>query len=187
MLKRQSTLLMKCLYNLNAILWNTLLGACRVHANVDKGRFTRIMFSNSIKANEVEMVTFICILKACGSVNDLDNGMMLHYEILKCGWELNELVGSALICMYAKCGQFHDAQRVFDKLESPDEVSWGVMIDGYAENNQGNLALILFENMLQMGILSNKPIFLSSLKACGSEQALKSGRIIHGDIVSVFP
>jgi pentatricopeptide repeat protein len=85
--------------------------------------------------------------------------------------------------MYAKCSKFEDAQRVFDKLEAPDEVSWGVMIAACAKHGHEDCALALHESMRQNRILPTESTLLWVLKACGDKGVVKQGRMLHCHIV----
>eukprot|EP00250_Pteridium_aquilinum_P016131 c22959_g2_i1 orf=717-2639(+) len=52
-----------------------------------------------------DRVTFLSMLKACGSMGAVDNGQEMHSAIVKTGsLETDFVVGTALIDMYAKCG-----------------------------------------------------------------------------------
>lgn len=48
------------------------------------------------------------------------------------GFHTNVFVVSALVNMYAKCGQIGDAQKVFDDMPERNLVSWNVIVARYA-------------------------------------------------------
>lgn len=50
-------------------------------------------------------VTYMCCLKACGSIGALKKGRRLHMDIIKSGFENNSYIRNALVDMYAECGQ----------------------------------------------------------------------------------
>jgi hypothetical protein len=50
-------------------------------------------------------ITYMCCLKACGSIGALKKGRMLHMDIAKRGLETNSLIGNTLVDMYAECGE----------------------------------------------------------------------------------
>lgn len=127
--------------------------------------------------------TFLAVLKVCTSLCANDKGKSIHHLIVRDGLELDEMVGSSLVDMYAKCGSLKEACKVFESLPRKDIVTWGAMIEGYVEHDEGSLALEFLERMQHHGIKPNKPIFLSSLKACGNIQAPCKGRLLHGSIV----
>ncbi|KAH7432840.1 hypothetical protein KP509_07G042700 [Ceratopteris richardii] len=76
-------------------------------------------------------VTYINILKACGAVVDMGQG--IHADIVKKGLLENNLVSTALIDMYGTIGMVSEAQNLFDNLCSRDVVSWTALIAGYSK------------------------------------------------------
>ncbi|XP_024542953.1 pentatricopeptide repeat-containing protein At3g26782, mitochondrial-like [Selaginella moellendorffii] len=81
--------------------------------------------------------------------------------------------------MYAKCGAMVDAARVFAKMDRHSIVSWNSLILGYAENGQGELALVLFASMeRRTSFHFDGRTFVAALKACTSlavEESKASG------------
>ncbi|KAI5079221.1 hypothetical protein GOP47_0006892 [Adiantum capillus-veneris] len=125
-------------------------------------------------------VTFVCSLKACASIGALDKGQKVHAQIDKEGllkWHV--LVGSALVAMYAKCGQLTKAQKVFDKIQVPDIVSWTALIAGYVEQGNNEEAFKRFDQMLKRGIVPDAVVYTCVLKACGGLGAIDRGREMH--------
>ena len=62
-------------------------------------------------------VTYICILKACGSVRTVDKGKQIHEEFAnKCLLLNNIVLSNALVNMYVKCGMLAKAQEVLEEL-----------------------------------------------------------------------
>ena len=57
-----------------------------------------------------------------------------------------------------------------------------VLIGGYVQENQGEGALRLFEEMKIEGVLSNSITLSSCLKACGGVENTAKGRDIHAEI-----
>ncbi|KAI3848920.1 hypothetical protein MKW98_014454 [Papaver atlanticum] len=68
--------------------------------------------------------------------------------------------------MYAKCGNIRIARSIFDKMDSPDKVSWTAMIMGYASHGHANEALLLFHKMRMENVRSNYVAFVAALTAC---------------------
>lgn len=92
--------------------------------------------------------TVLHILKACGGTGGyLDQGMLIHYHIIKNGLELDGIIGSTLLDLYARYSSIESAKRVFERLPNLDVVSWGAMISGYVYQGHGHSALELFDEM----------------------------------------
>jgi pentatricopeptide repeat protein len=68
------------------------------------------------------------LLNARASIVALEVGRWAHDQILQSGRDSGALVDSSLVDMYAKCGNFGDAWRFFNKMASQDVVTWNNMI-----------------------------------------------------------
>jgi pentatricopeptide repeat protein len=104
---------------------------------------------------EPDRFTFPFILKACAGLVVIEQGRRIHDYILRYGFESDAFVGSALIDMYAKCGEVELARQVFDRMSQRDVVSWTSMIGGYAQKGHADEALELFQQMQQTGMKPN--------------------------------
>jgi pentatricopeptide repeat protein len=127
--------------------------------------------------------TFIQAIKACACLGALQDGRLVHQQLIQSGCESDVFVGSSLVDMYAKCGSIEDAWRVFNKMPSRDVVTWTAMILGHVKCGQGQKALELFRQMQQEGVHPNYVTFVGVLNACASVIALEEGRCVHHHIV----
>jgi pentatricopeptide repeat protein len=128
-------------------------------------------------------VTFICILKACGSIEDIEKGKKVHDEIAARNLLREDIaLGTALVDMYAKCGSLGKARQVLEHLPVRDTVSWSALIAGHAQQGQYHEALDCFERMQCEGISPNVATYSSILKACSSTGAIAKGQQIHKEI-----
>jgi pentatricopeptide repeat domain-containing protein 1 len=128
-------------------------------------------------------VTLMGVLNARASVFALQEGRHTHEQIIESGWESDVFVGNSLVDMYAKCGSMEDAERVFNKMLSPDVVTWTTMILGHVKCGQGSKALELFQQMQQEGVQSDPVTFVGVLNACASIVALEEGRHAHEQMI----
>ncbi|KAH7366424.1 hypothetical protein KP509_18G077400 [Ceratopteris richardii] len=128
-------------------------------------------------------VTYISVLRACGSIGATEKGEEMHYEILNRHLLGSDIaLGNALVTMYANCGALNKAQQVLNELPNRDVISWSALIAGYAKHGQGQNALNCFEQMQSEGLSPNIVTFISILKACGSIRALDKGEQVHEEI-----
>lgn len=132
---------------------------------------------------EADLVTYICVLKACSSIAALEKGQQIHAFIIQSGFEANLFVGSTLIDMYAKCGSLKDAHIVFHRLPERNVVTWNALVSGYSEHECGEDAFQLFVQMQLEGIDPDPITFHYILKQCDSNVRLEQGKQIHGHIV----
>ncbi|KAI5074936.1 hypothetical protein GOP47_0010897 [Adiantum capillus-veneris] len=164
-----------------AVSWGAMITG---YADSGHGFLALDLFENMQHLNLTpSRATFLAVLKACTCSCAYKEGALIHHQIVNDGLELDQVMGSCLVDMYAKGGSLKEASEVFNTIPRKDVVTWGAMIGGFAEHDKGNHSLELFERMQECGVEPNKPIFLSSLKACGSAQALSGGRILHSMIV----
>lgn len=123
---------------------------------------------------------YICVLKSCGSLEDLKEGKRIHNDLIRSGRQLDVFLGTALIDMYAKCGSMVDAQRVLGSLASHDVVMWTAMIAGYVQQGEGAKALKIYSQMKAEGLQPNDRTFVSLLKAYGRIAGMEEGVVLNG-------
>ena len=127
-----------------------------------------------------DAISYMCILKSCGSIASASEGKETHAEMIKKGLlDKDPLLGNALVYMYAKCGLLLEAQEIFDRLLTCDVVSWTTIITGYADHGYSKEALSCFEQMQSQGVHPNAITFISVLKACMDIGAIEKGQAIH--------
>ncbi|KAF3776805.1 putative pentatricopeptide repeat-containing protein [Nymphaea thermarum] len=111
-------------------------------------------------------VTMVNVLGACGDTGALIQGRWIHEFMVRNKIQMNLFVETALIAMYAKCGDVEAARKVFDEAEHRDLVLWSAMLGGYGMNGCGMEALELFSLMETCGLKPDSITFVSLLSAC---------------------
>ncbi|KAH7438941.1 hypothetical protein KP509_04G038000 [Ceratopteris richardii] len=140
------------------------------------------MLIEQVLPNEV---TYIYALKACSIAKKAVQGQELHSEIVKRGFELDCMVGSSVVDMYAKCSLLMEAQKTFDQLPVQDTVSWNAIISAYVEAGLGRQGLENFEKLQSKGLSPNASTFACVLRGCGTIGAVNEGLKLHGHVVEV--
>ncbi|KAI5066635.1 hypothetical protein GOP47_0019259 [Adiantum capillus-veneris] len=130
-----------------------------------------------------DAVTYVCSLKACGSIGATNEGYRLHAQILKEGMEADLLVCNTLIDMYAKSGALFEARVVLVKIPSRNVVSWNALIAGYVEHEYGVEALSCYKCMQIEGITPDDATLSCTLKACGITRNAQEGQEIHSELI----
>lgn len=170
--------------NRSVVSWGAMITG---YAQNGQGEFVLELYEQMEEGFALNEIILPCVLKACANSGNLVEGKKIHDRMVKYRVNYDVVIGSTLVDMYAKCGSLEEAREVFDKLSIRNVVSWGAMIGGYVQHEQGKLALKFFEKMQQEGVKPDKVIFVHILKACGSIGALKLGRQVHQFILeSVF-
>ena len=166
----------------NVVSWSALLSGYVQHGQPHEAFncFEQMLFEGI----PPDAVTYICILKACGIVKDIDKGKKIHDEIMRKGMLATDIVlGNALVDMYAKFGMLTQSRQVFENLHVRDVISWSTLIAAYVQEGQGDEALNCFLRMQRDGFSPNDVTFILVLKACGSIKAIDQGIQIHDEIV----
>ncbi|KAL5055849.1 hypothetical protein RYX36_036531 [Vicia faba] len=135
--------------------WIALIGTCARCGFYDHALsvFSEMQTIHGSKPNSVFVIP--SVLKACGHIGYRIYGEQIHGLILKCSFEIDAFVSSALIVMYSKCGKVEDARKVFDGMDMKDLVSLNAVVSGYAQQGLPNEAMGLVENMKLMGVNPN--------------------------------
>ncbi len=127
--------------------------------------------------------TFVQVIKACAGLGTLEDGRLVHKQLIQSGCESDVFVWSSLVDMYAKCGSIEEAWKVFNKIPSRDVVTWNAMVLGHVQCGQGQNALELFQQMQREGVQPNSVTFVGVLKACASVVAIEEGRCVHQQFI----
>ncbi|KAM7259118.1 hypothetical protein ACFE04_014859 [Oxalis oulophora] len=120
--------------------------------------------------------TFASVIGACSILGDFVFGQQVQTQLLKTEFYANIKMGSALLDMYAKCGNTDDARRIFNFMSEKNVFTWTSMIDGYGKNGHPVEALDLFRNMQSSHVEPNYVTFLGALSACGHAGLVNEGR-----------
>ncbi|KAL0367175.1 UNVERIFIED_CONTAM: Pentatricopeptide repeat-containing protein, chloroplastic [Sesamum radiatum] len=164
----------------NAITWNTILaGYARNGLGEEAIRLFRMMKRLKVSVNNLTMVS---LLRACGLLRALSTGKEVHAQIFRNFEPNNIFIGSALVWLYCKCGDYASASKVLQSLPDKDVVSWTTMISGCAHLGHEFEALEYLKEMLGEGVEPNPFTYSSALKACAKLENIKQGKLIHSSI-----
>ena len=125
----------------------------------------------------------VSLLQSCAQIAALGFGKILHCCALRRGLELNLVMSTAIVDMYAKCGALDMAGSVFDRMKERNVISWTAMLVGLAQNGCAEEALELFGQMRDQGITANSVTLVSLIHACAHVGSLKKGRSIHAYLI----
>ncbi|KAH9293983.1 hypothetical protein KI387_040810 [Taxus chinensis] len=115
----------------DVVSWTAMIVGYAQNGLVNKAlELLKQMESTGVKPDSS---TFASILPACAKIGALEQGRKIHQRIVECGLFSDVVVITALIDMYAKCGNICKAQELFDEMPQRNVVSWNVMIVGYAQ------------------------------------------------------
>ncbi|KAJ6367763.1 hypothetical protein OIU78_000346 [Salix suchowensis] len=116
-----------------------------------------------IKCNEF---AFPSVLKACTFTKDLVLGKQVHGIVVVTGFDGDEFVANSLVILYAKCGGFGDARRLFDAIPDRSVVSWNALFSCYVHSDMHGEAVSLFHGMVLSGTRPNEFSLSSMINVC---------------------
>eukprot|EP00250_Pteridium_aquilinum_P021353 c25097_g16_i1 orf=143-2380(-) len=164
----------------NVVSWTTII-AVHIQHKLCKDVFAILsqMLLQSVLPN---IITFLNIISACASQEDLSNGKRVHTQVVACGYELDVLIGNALINLYGKCKVLENAKMIYDKMPVRDNVTWNSLITAYTQLGHSREVLRLFGEMHEGGISSDGVTLVCVLDACANELDLDEGKQVHACI-----
>eukprot|EP00268_Persea_americana_P010583 TRINITY_DN14316_c2_g1_i2.p1 TRINITY_DN14316_c2_g1~~TRINITY_DN14316_c2_g1_i2.p1 ORF type:complete len:1223 (+),score=228.06 TRINITY_DN14316_c2_g1_i2:66-3734(+) len=128
-------------------------------------------------------VTVTSILSACAQLGATSLGKWVHDLIIQERIESNVYVSTALIDMYAKCGDNRNCLLVFNSMKEKDQVTWNSVISSQAQLGLFENAVVLFKRMLKSGYKSNHFNLGSILKASACLADSEMGRQVHSYLI----
>ncbi|XP_022850764.1 pentatricopeptide repeat-containing protein At5g39350 [Olea europaea var. sylvestris] len=146
--------------------WNAVLSGC-VHNKLARESLElfKQMLLEEIKPDDA---TWKSLLPAYAMVADLQQTLNIHGYLVRAGFISKTDIATGLVDIYSKCGSLELAHKLFDGIskKNRDIVSWSVIIAGYGMHGHGEVALSLFNQMVQSGVEPNEVTFTSVLHAC---------------------
>ncbi|ESQ36443.1 hypothetical protein EUTSA_v10007007mg [Eutrema salsugineum] len=148
----------------SVVSWTTLINGFSQNGDYESAISTYFeMLEEGMKPNEY---TVAAVLSACSKSGALGSGIRIHGYILDNGINLDRAIGTALIDMYAKCGEVDCAATVFSNMRHKDILSWTAMIQGWALHGRFQESILCFRQMLFSGEKPDEVVFLAVLTAC---------------------
>ncbi|XP_042447971.1 putative pentatricopeptide repeat-containing protein At5g09950 [Zingiber officinale] len=157
----------------NGVSWNSMISGYIQNGLMQKTM--DLVYSMIRRGPKMDSFTFATVLSACASLAVLDHGMEIHAFGIRTYLEIDVVVGSALVDMYAKCGRVDYASRVFESMNLRNEFSWNSMISGYARHGNGDEALKLFNKMQSSGQCPDLVTYVGVLSACSHAGLVEEG------------
>lgn len=166
------------------IAWNAMIsGYTQRGKSRDALELFHMMQVEGVRVNEVSMVS---VLSACSHLGALDQGRWAHAYIERNRFKMTLTLGTALIDMYAKCGDTRKAMEVFWGMKERNVYTWSSAMNGLAMNGAGKECLELFSLMKDDGVVPNEVTFVSVLRACSVIGLVKEGIKHFEDMKGVY-
>ncbi|OVA04359.1 Pentatricopeptide repeat [Macleaya cordata] len=158
----------------NVISWTAMLMGLAQNGHAEEAlKLFGLMQEEGVAANAV---TLVSLIHACAHVGSLKKGRSIHAHLIRYNFAFDEVIKTALVDMYAKCGKLDSAKMVFDDgLISKDVVLWNSMITGYGIHGHGDEAIAVYSQMKKVGVQPNQTTFISLLSACSHSGLVEEG------------
>ncbi|RWR76551.1 pentatricopeptide repeat-containing protein isoform X1 [Cinnamomum micranthum f. kanehirae] len=160
----------------NVISWTSMISAYAQNAQGDDALdlFRELIYENSLALAPTQF-TFASVISACASLGRLIAGKAVHLAVIRRCHVVNDVVASALVDMYAKCGCIDYSDKVFRQILQPSVIPFTSMIVGAAKHGLGKHSLHLFDEMLARGIRPNNVTLVGVLYACSHSGLIDVG------------
>lgn len=156
------------------IAWNAMIaGYAQCGKSRDALTLFHLMQMEGVRVNEVSMVS---VLSACSHLGALDQGRWAHAYIERNKLRMTVTLGTALLDMYAKCGNMNKAMEVFWGMKEKNVYTWSSALGGLAMNGLSEKCLELFSLMTKEGVHPNEVTFVSILRGCTVVGLVEEGR-----------
>ncbi|KAM5567314.1 pentatricopeptide repeat-containing protein [Rosa sericea] len=158
----------------NVITWSSII--CGYSQNGSAYEALQLFHQMRSESFSPDAFTLVSVLSACASLGFLQVGSSLHAYSIKDGILTSNLyAGTALLNLYAKCGDAESARLVFDGMKEKNTITWSAMIGGYGIQGDSRGSVELFSDMLKKRLEPNEVIFTTLLSACSHTGMVAEG------------
>lgn len=155
--------------------WNSIISGL-VHNGLAE---EAIKTFKEMLVQEVERnsATLNSLLPAYAILADLQQATNVHSYLARTGLVSHVETTTCLIDVYSKCGSLDSAYKLFNEIPAWDKdiIVWSVIIAGYGKHGHGEMAVSLFNEMVESGVEPNEVTFTSVLHACGHSGLVNEG------------
>ncbi|KAL6557289.1 Pentatricopeptide repeat-containing protein [Orobanche minor] len=159
----------------NLYSWNVMIGG---YSQNNQPHEALVLFHELLaeKMFGPDDVTVVSVLPAIADLGALDLGNWVYEFVKKNKLDVSANVSTALVDMYAKCGEVEKSRRVFDVVRGRETSTWNALINGLALNGCANEALEVFVEMTRKGFKPDEITMLGVLSACNHGGLVEEGR-----------
>ncbi|GMQ04150.1 hypothetical protein CsSME_00049671 [Camellia sinensis var. sinensis] len=121
----------------------------------------------------------VSLIKKC---KNLEEFKQAHAQILKFGMFWSSFCASNLVatCALSDWGSMDYASSIFQQIDEPGSFAFNHMIRGHVKDMNLEEALLMYDEMLELGVEPDNFTYPTLLKACADLPALEEGMQIHG-------
>ncbi|GKC85079.1 pentatricopeptide repeat-containing protein [Tanacetum coccineum] len=159
----------------NLISWNAMIKGYYQNKQPNEALklFQQLQMESSLEPNNV---TIVSIIPAIADMGALELGNWVHEYVIRKKMNTATNVCTSLVDMYAKCGEFTKARKIFDLLPLKETATWNALIHGLAVNGHGKEAIDIFLDMNRKRIMPNEITMTAVLSACTHSGLVDEGK-----------
>lgn len=152
------------------VSWNSMIGG---YSKTGCGIRAFLLFQKMRERGvRPDGFTLLYLLSASSRDCNLELGKFVHCHILINGVVTDVHVQNALLDMYAKCGNLHSVQTVFDRMVDRNVVSWTSLLSAYAKHGCFEVAKDIFKQMPVKNVVSWNSMISSYVREGCCQEAL---------------
>ncbi|PIN22953.1 hypothetical protein CDL12_04328 [Handroanthus impetiginosus] len=168
----------------NLSIWTTMICGYAQNDSADEAiRLFDGMIADGFEPNAVVLAS---VLSACGQSACLDLGEQIHVYIEEKGMEIDVIIGTALVNMYAKNGSLVKAKQCFNGMKGKNIATWNAMVCGLAVHGHAEEAIQFFKMLEKENVIPNDITLLGVLSACCHAGMLDYGSEIFYSMKRVY-
>ncbi|KAI4314902.1 hypothetical protein L6164_027765 [Bauhinia variegata] len=165
----------------NKFMYNSLI---RGYSNSDDPIKSVLLYRKMVRAGiSPNEFTIPFVIKACASKLAYWEAVIVHAHAIKLGIESYVYVQNVLVNLYTASRLIRSARQVFDGIPERTLVSWNSMIGAYSKMGCCKEAILLFQEMRQLGVAPDVFTFVSLLSVSSQHCILELGRFLHVYII----
>ncbi|XP_060207857.1 pentatricopeptide repeat-containing protein At4g19220, mitochondrial [Lycium barbarum] len=169
-----------CFYH-NLCSWNCMISALAQNKSSKEAmEFFRLL---EFEPDEITMAT---VLSACRQLEIIRHGKQIHAHVIRSGFYQNAFVSAALVDMYSSCGRLDIALKVFQSSAERSIAAWNSMISAYGFHSNGQKAIDIFHDMIDLGLTPSKVTFINLLTACSHTGLVDQGYWYYNRMLDEF-
>lgn len=165
----------------SVVAWNSMICGYEQNGRAKEAIDVFLMMRDAREVSP-DSTTFVGVLSACAELGALELGNWVHEYLERNGFDVNVVLGTAMINMYARCGNIVKAREVFDNMDERNVIASTAMINAYGMNGFGNLGIEIFDQMLLAGQQPNSITFVAVLSACAHAGLVEVGRRVFSSM-----
>ncbi|GAB4848910.1 hypothetical protein Ancab_003722 [Ancistrocladus abbreviatus] len=158
---------------LNCDSWSAVIAGCTQNGNdLQALEMLILMQQVGFRPNQ-NIIT--SVLPACTNLESLPAGKEIHGYVFR-NWISDDMTtATALVYMYAKCGELELSCRIFNMMPKKDVIAWNTVIIANSMHGNGEEALLLFHNMINSGVRTNSITFTGVFSGCSHSRLVDEG------------